>query len=54
MQLSRDADLTFEQFNRCTDLERLRLPEIHSMVIDRSGGVTLPDAHLMDRQLFDV
>jgi hypothetical protein len=54
MELSGDAYLTFEQLGRRAHLERLYLAEIARVVVDRAGGIALPDTDLADRKLFDV
>jgi hypothetical protein len=54
MQFPRDPNLPFDQFRCRPYLERFHLPEVTGVVIDRSGGIALPDANLANGQLFYV
>jgi hypothetical protein len=54
VQLACYTDLPFYEFGGRAYLKRLRLPEVASAVVNRSGGIALPDADLADCQLFDV
>jgi len=54
MQLAGDADLAFDELGRRAHLERLRLAEVAGTVVNRAGGIALPDANLADCQLFYV
>jgi hypothetical protein len=54
MQLTSYADLAFYQLRGGAHLERLRLAEVSSTVIDRSRRIALPDADFADGQLFYV
>lgn len=54
MEFSSYADLAFEQLGGGAHLERLYLPEIASVVVDRTRRIALPDTDLADCQLFNV
>jgi hypothetical protein len=48
VQLPGDADLAFHELGCRTHLKRLRLAEVAGTVINRAGGIALPDANLVN------